>query len=418
MYAKKNIITFIIFIFFSVVIYLLFTKQLIYPTIIPMVRSDAANIFTDWTVILQANLCYEKGFDVFLDNPCDYWQRKHVYGEILLYLPFIKDLPKFYFLIFPIIINLIFILTIVRLFTYNENIKYFSIFLFIINPPVLLAIERANIDIIIFLLTVLMAKNKNLILNHITIILVTISKFYPICLSILFFFEKGIKKIIVNLIIVLLSIFVLLIFQWDNLIKIFDNQNQFTAHTYGVYEFSFLGGYEFIKNLSIFFENKDYFWIKYAYIFFIVLVPVMIVNFNFFKKLKKDYLIDELLIENNFENKLYILSSTLILLCYFLFSNFIYREIFFLGLIPFILKNEKKIISNNFFIFYFYILSFKFIFSSVLIYSSRNNIFQNFEPIIIVLKHTVDFYIISIVLLIFVIYLKNFYKNILKEINN
>jgi hypothetical protein len=56
-------------------------------------RTDAlyaANIFTDWTVILQANLCYEKGFDVFLDNPCDYWQRKHVYGEILLYLPFIK----------------------------------------------------------------------------------------------------------------------------------------------------------------------------------------------------------------------------------------------------------------------------------------------------------------------------------------
>ena len=103
MHSNKNILTLVLFIFFSTLIYFLFIKQIIYPTIIPMVRGGAANLFTDWTVILQANICQDKGYDVFLENPCDYWGRKHVYGEIFLYLPAIKSIPKFYFLYFQLL---------------------------------------------------------------------------------------------------------------------------------------------------------------------------------------------------------------------------------------------------------------------------------------------------------------------------
>ncbi|MBD1157312.1 hypothetical protein IDH10_04025 [Pelagibacterales bacterium SAG-MED20] len=412
MHLKKNILIFLTFVFFSFIIYLLITKQIIYPTIIPMVRNDAANLFADWTVILQANLCIDKGYDVFLDNPCDYWNRKHVYGEILLYLPFIKAVPKFYFLVFPIMINLLFVYTIVRLFTYQVNIKYFSLFILILNTPVLLAIERANIDIIIFVIMVFIAKNKNIIFKHMAIVFAVMLKFYPLSLSILFFFEKNTKKIITNLLIILLLILAMIFFQWGNLLKIFSNEMQFTGYGYGVYEFSFIGGFKFIKELTIYIGNKDYYLVKYIYLFLVVFVPVGLINLYYFKKLNQHTSINKMLIENNFENKLYILSSALILSCYFLLSNFIYREIFFLGLIPFILREEKNENDNNFFSFYFYLLTFKFLFSSILTYISRNNLLPNFEPLIVALKHSLDFYLISIVLLTFLFFMKNFLRSL------
>ena len=106
-------------------------------------------------------MCEKKGFDVFVNNPCDHWGRKHVYGEILLNIPFIKNFPKFYFLILPILLNLLFVFAIVKLLTYKNNIEYFSMLIFIISPPVLLAIERANIDIVMFLITVFTISTLN-----------------------------------------------------------------------------------------------------------------------------------------------------------------------------------------------------------------------------------------------------------------
>ena len=74
----------------------------------PMVYKGGASIFADWTVILNANLCLEKGYDVFLDNPCDNWDRKHVYGNLLLNIPLIRTFPKFYYFYLPIIMGLFF----------------------------------------------------------------------------------------------------------------------------------------------------------------------------------------------------------------------------------------------------------------------------------------------------------------------
>ena len=77
--TKKILLSLTFGLIFSLIIAFLTYKQFIYPTIIPMVIKGGASLFSDWTVILNANLCLEKGFDVFLENPCDQWKRKHVY---------------------------------------------------------------------------------------------------------------------------------------------------------------------------------------------------------------------------------------------------------------------------------------------------------------------------------------------------
>ena len=144
-----------------------------------MIKSGVINLFADWSVILNANICQEKGFDVYLDNPCDQWNRKHVYGEILLNIPFITKYPKFYFVILPIIFNYLFVYIVVSFFNFRNKIEYLTMFLFLLSAPVILAIERANNDIIIFIFVVLITKNQKLLLNYLLLILVAVSKFYP-----------------------------------------------------------------------------------------------------------------------------------------------------------------------------------------------------------------------------------------------
>ena len=84
LFLQRNYKTLFLSILLSLIISLLIYNKIIYPAITPMVKNNILFLFADWTVIVNANLCLEKGFDVFIQNPCDPWSRKHVYGEILL----------------------------------------------------------------------------------------------------------------------------------------------------------------------------------------------------------------------------------------------------------------------------------------------------------------------------------------------
>ena len=409
---KKKLINFIFFSLITLIIYFLITKQIIYPTIIPMINNGAISLFADWTVILNANLCLEKGLDVYLNNPCDPWGRRHVYGQILLNIPLIETFNKFYFIIFPILINLIFIYVVVNFFEFKSLIQYSVIFLFIFSSPVILAIERANIDIIIFLLTIYISYNKKVFLNYFSIIFAAISKFYPITLAFIFLFDKNFKKVMLNLFFIITIILVIYFFQLEEIKKIFNNSKQFKAS--GIYNFSFDGFLFYLMNLKVIINKQDYNWIKYLIVFILFVLPLAITlkqNFRFIFNSKN---IKDLYLENIYENRLYILSSIIILTCYFSFSNYIYREIFFLGLIPWILKQKKITNDENFFIFYFYLLCVKFFTTSILVYLSMNNILAQYKPLITLAKHSLDLYFILIVLIVFLSSLKSLLKNYFK----
>ena len=324
---QKININFFIFILFVLIIYFLIKHQIIYPTILPMINNGGVNIFADWSVIINANLCFEKGLDVYSNNPCDQWGRKHVYGNILLNIPFIQSFKNFYFFIFPILFNLLFLYVTINFFKFNNYIEYFMIFPFMLSPSIILSIERANIDIIIFLIVVFISFNKKLLFNYIPLLFVTLSKFYPISLATIFLFEKKFSKIILNFIVFFILIISLLYLQYDDLVKIFNNSKQFIGG--GIYNFSFNGLALYITSLNIIIDNKNLNWIKYLCIFVFLIIPILITLRFQIRFIFKNYIIKDKLTENIYENRLYLLSSVVILSCYFLFSNYIYREIFF-----------------------------------------------------------------------------------------
>lgn len=405
---KNNIFCFILAIFFSFIIGFLIFKQIVYPTIIPMVINGGATLFADWTVILNANNCLQKGYDVFIENPCDHWNRKHVYGELLLNIPWIKSFPKFYYLYFPVIINFLF-LYVISLIIFN--LKYKKLFplllILVFSLPVILVIERANIDLIIFIFIFLISKYQNSIFNHVLIIIASISKIYPVVLSSIFFFREKKREIFINFFLSIILICILFVFQYENFLKIFENKDQFTGGGFGLYEFSFIGFIDFLINLNIEFRGNSYNWLKYIYLFFFVFLPITIFYFFYNSEINLIFSNSNFEFDNYFENKIYFLSSSIILLCYFSFSNFVYREIFFLGLVPGILYHMDLTKSKTLQI-YLYVIIVKFLITSLLIFFYQNNIIQIFKPLMIVFKHTLDLYLISFVL--------RFYFNLLLKL--
>ena len=104
---------------------------------------------------------------------------------------------------------------------------------------------------------------------------------------------------------------------------------------------------------------------------------------------------------STFEERLFFLSSTIILICYFSFSNFIYREIFFLGLIPLILKYVQEN-NHSFGNFFYKILILKFLITTISIYIYQNQLIVFLNAFLIAFKHTIDFYLVSLVLYLFI----------------
>jgi len=376
-----------------------------------MTVNGVLNLFSDWSVTINANICLEKGYDVYLDNPCDPWNRKHIYGHILLYIPYVKDFQNFYFIYLPLILNLAFLYSIIRFFNFENKIEYFCLFCITLSTPVILAIERANMDVAIFLLLILIAKNKNNLINHIVLVLTTLLKFYPISMAIIFLFKNNFKTMIINALIFLIIVFLIFFFQWESLTKILNNSSQFSGSKIfmGIYTFSFKGAFDFFYNFEIIINNKNYNFIKYLFLSLTIFLPLIITYYKNFRKVFNNDSISNLFLKNDSNNRMYILSTILILFCYFSFTNFIYREIFLIGLIPWLLQN-RKLAENKFINFYFYILTFKFLISTLCTFLVVNKIFPVLNPIIIFSKHSLDIYLISIIFLVFLSAITSVYK--------
>ena len=124
--TKHIILVFILSLFFSLFYYFIISKLIIYPTVIPMVKDGILYPFADWSVIIRANICQELGNDVYLKNPCDPWGRRHVYGEILLHLPFVEKFQKFYLIILPSIFNYFFIIAVLGSFGFKNPLNLFT----------------------------------------------------------------------------------------------------------------------------------------------------------------------------------------------------------------------------------------------------------------------------------------------------
>lgn len=155
-------------------------SSFIYPLVDKMLPP-----FADMRVIAAGAECIRLGYDVLMENPCDPWQRLMNYPRIWSIFAF-WGINQSHTVILGIICGvLFFVLTFVTIerLNYLESLFYALI---LCSPSVMLAVERGNNDLIIFILLalcLLLIKGRNLIwrsFGYALILLSAILKLYPI----------------------------------------------------------------------------------------------------------------------------------------------------------------------------------------------------------------------------------------------
>jgi len=347
-FISKYKINILVFFITLTLIYFLF-PNFVYKYFVPvLVKNKQLFLFADWSVIISAINCKNMGLNVFIENPCDFIGRKHVYGSLILLIPYIKEFSKFYFFYFPILINILFIIIVILHFNLLKFKELLLFIFFIFNPSTLLAIERLNIDLLILINVILISYFSSNYLRLLLIPLLTTIKFYPAILFNLFFFnmDKKFKKNLLFFIISLILTGIIIFWDRNNIVQIFNNSSQFTA-----------GDRYLFSLMSI----PDYLNIDSKFIILLIIFIFFLFSYFIFYYLK-----EKIIPLTNLNNEKINYNTILMLagggiLCgtFFIFKNTYYREIFLFCALPYIIQQSNK---YKIFEYFVYFLIFRYIF--------------------------------------------------------
>jgi hypothetical protein len=330
-----------------------------------IVGGNEGALFADFKHVLESSICYPE-IDVYSYNPCtNLGGNRYSYGSSSLkIMPYAEDYFDIYMFIVPSAMIFFSTLIILNLFKPKKITEYFLVVLIIFSTPIMLGLERGQLDLLVFIILYIVAVSRNIYFETVCLLFLSSLKFYPaICFGV--YFNKKINtQFILTVLVFLISI--LLIFYLDrenitkvlNLVKIYDNNG--SIERIGMYVFS----YELLPTLSSLTLlhlnnvefNKEYF-AHYSYFLTVFILTILYIYFliKFFSTKKYKLIIFNI---ENFEDKLFILSSLITITLFFLFQGMIYKEIYILGLIPFLLKNIKNNYLFTKLIYYLIIIKF------------------------------------------------------------
>lgn len=360
--------------------------------------------FIDFKILISWLECNYLGFDVYSLNDiknCPNFYSIIYYGDLWLLLPFNETLKDFYLDILPYIIIFLFVGVFVFLTSPTSFLDFSILVLAFLNPSTLLLIERLGFDIFIFLLIIFIGFNRIYFLNWITIFLLAFIKVYPAILGINIFLENIKRSIIKNIILILTLISISLVYFYFNIDKYMISIIKGASN-------SGKAGYHYLFSLNSLPKILKYIF-EFNYIFSLLLIYCLFfILAKFFNKKFQNNI--KLFNEEIFSKKgrLFLLSGYLSLFCFVFFSNFAYREILLLLLIPYLIQVKNN--SHDIFLYFFIsLIFFRFIYlylygfinvNDGIIYINGVRFFSNKFLIIITLKAIIDFFLMCFVSII------------------
>ena len=181
-------------------------------------------LFADLHAILSARECYAKGLDVFVTNPCDVMGRIHVYGSAWLGFSQVGfGAPPLSLL--GVCVGLTFMSIAVYLIKPKSRFEFIAAALILFSPAITLGLERANNDLIIFMLVALSAilfnfhRQATTAVGFFAIYLATILKMYPVILFLipLIVTARPRKELAITALLLATVVFIWLFTQLDEL---------------------------------------------------------------------------------------------------------------------------------------------------------------------------------------------------------
>ena len=276
--------------------------------------------FQDLRYIFEYGDCLNK---ISNNNCAIYENYPFVYPKIWLLIS--KYVNLFYGTIFYLF--LVFLYFIISIISFKDtNKKYVYHFLFFFSPASILLIIRANIDILIFVLTyiliILLKNTKYKIISFILFLLSYLLKIYSIFLILIFFIKKkdfNLKNYFLFLVFTVVSYF--FINEILEINKIYNKSKLIVAYSSGI-----------VFDLFNYLNFKT----KIDTELFSIISLLIITALSFSKLNKINYNISE-------KNYLLFISGSIILVTsFFLSRSFDYKLIFILLIIPVIFEIKKK----------------------------------------------------------------------------
>ncbi len=400
---KKKQIFFLIF--SLILIFVFFYTDLIHKSYVPYWKDSFDNwpfktysnfkYFGDTQTLLMAAECFKSGFDVFYGECIsDYGIRTgHDYGRSLLYLPIIDENFKSIFLLgYGSILIGALVLIVFKLIKPKSIYENIICLILIFNPTTLLLFERLNLDLLIFLslVAIIFLKGKYIIKLLIKFLLFSF-KYYPLIFIINFFTENDLKlknKVFYSFLLIFISS-ILIFFSLEDLkyvVTDFEKVGRNIKFSYSINSFL-----RIIDHLNI--VDKD------------LIKPILILTLFIFstifyiilnKKIKAP-----LEKERNFyypRARLFLISTNLLIVLYLFFNNNYFREVFFIGVVPYLLivSKEKCLFSKICLYLILFKYSFMLIFWPIVIFGDLN--VDLFAQSILGFKIFLDYIIILILI--------------------
>jgi hypothetical protein len=173
--------------------------------------------FGDLRVITSGWECHRLGYDVIVENPCNPWPsyKEANYPRIWM-APVALGLDQSHTISIGILLSLLFyimVFAIIEQPNFSEAIIYSII---LCSPAVMLGVERANNDLVIFIIlafSVMLLNSQNIfvrLISYAAILFASILKFYPIFTLVVVFKEKKKRQLMIGFL--LLAIFSIYVF--------------------------------------------------------------------------------------------------------------------------------------------------------------------------------------------------------------
>ena len=333
-----------------IIIFYLFYSNLIYDYFVAQDSSKYIGLYRDWIITLDDTYC-----EIGNNSDC----RPYQYGPSLLYIPFPDLFKSFYYLILPNLMIIFFVISIFYIFKNYYNKNKLLIFLLIFSPTSLIALERGNLDLHLFLLAILICYNRYFYLNLLLISFSFLLKYYPLT----FFpniFTENTKTRKIQIISFVSTIFISLLivfFHREVFMDLFNNLSASKAGYHLIYSVKTIA-----KILKYLFSLNYIFLLLVTYIVFIYII-IKLIKYHY--KINLDKKISLVSIEE----KLFLIGANTSLFAYVLFSNVFYREIFLILTIPLLLKLKDEFEDFKIFKFLLYFIIFRYLFLHVHNYS-------------------------------------------------
>lgn len=363
-------------------------------------------LFGDFKAPINWLECHNLKFNLLTLDKIDCGTDKNIgqfnYGYVFLYTPYNDYLDFFYRNYLPWLFIFFFIFSTTIIINPENKIETLLLYLAILNPSTLLLLERMQLDCLFYLAIILVIFNRYYFINWALGIYFALIKFYPIALLISIFIENK-ERILKRILIIFFSLSIIflsiLFFHFDEYNFMINNMLPGKA------------GYHFLYSLNSLPKIFKYvFEIKYQILLLIFYSLFIFFVIKLIKKMKSfETIINNSLFSN--ESKLFIISGFFNLFLFILVSSYVYKEIYLILFIPFILKMKNNKIRIFEILIYIYIARYLYIFLYSFInvndgisFEDGKRIFSEYFLITIFIKSILDF--ILMIFMVSLLYIK------------